>query len=234
MDGIQFKTEKKIWEQGINDWDCFLNTNRIRGISKIRKDIFDKEILGAKQALKNEDLEFFCKWPSSHNWRLYDYFKDETLFLDIEVGKTQKDIIIVGMFDGFNTKVMIKCYNLDKRLLLKELEKYKLLITFNGSSFDIPALEKYFGFKLNIPHIDLKHLCLKLGLKGGLKAVEKKLNVYRPKHLRGHPIDLWKAFMASGNKEYLDLMIQYNEEDVVNLKLIIDYCYKKLIEEVKK
>ena len=49
----------------------------------------------------------------------------------------------------------------------------------------------------------------------------------RPAHLYGNPIQLWKAFHVSGDREYLELLIEYNREDVENLKLIADIVYQK-------
>jgi len=108
------------------------------------------------------------------------------------------------------------------------------MITFNGSSFDLPKLEKQFRITINMPHIDLKPLCVNLGLKGGLKEVERILDLRRPQHLQGNPVDLWKAFHASGDKEYLDLLISYNKEDIENLKVIMDIVYKKMKENTLK
>ena len=37
-------------------------------------------------------------------------------------------------------------------------------------------------------------------------------------------------YRATGNDYYLNLLIEYNEEDIINLKTIADYCVKKLKE----
>jgi len=234
IDGITSKKEKLLWSQGIKDWDCFLAAKKIRGVSEKNRIIYNNNIECAKKALIENDLELFLKFPSKEAWRLYNYLKSEALFLDIEVGKNYRDIIIVGLFDGINTKIMVKNYNLDKNILINELKKYKLLVTYNGSCFDVPALEKFFGFRFNIPHFDLKHACLKIGLKGGLKVVERQLNISRPNNLYGRPYDAYRAFLASGDKEYLELLIKYNEEDIINLKFLADYCCKQLQSQTDK
>ena len=113
-------------------------------------------------------------------------------------------------------------------MIEKELTKFKLLITFNGSSFDLPKLKRELGVNVIIPHIDLKPLCVNLGLVGGLKKVEKELNLRRPAHLNGNPVSLWKAFHASGDREYLELLIEYNREDIENLKGVMETVYRKL------
>ncbi len=228
LNGMTCKKEKQLWLQNINDWDKFINTKKIKGISIKRKEEYNKELINAKNYLINNELEIFRKFPSKELWRLYEYYKDQCIFLDIEIGSNSKDIILIGLFDGINTKIMVKNYNLDKKVLLDELKKYKLLITYNGKSFDIPIIEKYFGLNIDILHIDLKHCCLKLGLNGGLKEIEKILNLKRPSNLYGKPYDTYKTFVASQDREYLDLLIKYNEEDIINLKAIIEYCYREL------
>jgi len=220
--------ERKLWKNNIKNWDDFIGLARIKGISTERKNFYNNELIKAKTGFLNNDLDFYLKFPSVEMWRLYEYLKEEAIFLDIEIGSNYKDIILVGLFDGINTKIMVKNYNLDKNVLLNELNKYKLLITYNGKSFDIPALEKYFGAKINLPHIDLKHCCLKLNFKNGLKQIERDLNLKRPANLYGKPYDAYKAFLASGDKEYLELLIKYNEEDIINLKPIMEYCYNNL------
>ena len=56
--------------------------------------------------------------------------------------------------------------------LSQELKKYKLIVTFNGSVFDLPLLKRHFSDIIpDIPHIDLRFLCAKLGLKGSLKDI---------------------------------------------------------------
>ena len=41
---IKHKKEQNIWEQGIKDWDDFLNNN-IRGISKKSKAFYNRKLI---------------------------------------------------------------------------------------------------------------------------------------------------------------------------------------------
>lgn len=235
LDGIDCKTEKNIWDQGIYDWDSFLKAEKINGITKSRKKYYERQLLKAKSELYNFNSEHFLRLPQSEMWRLYEFFKDECIFLDIETSGMDKfdDITVVGLCDSLNTKTMIKGINLDFNNLKKELEKYKLIVTFNGSTFDIPFIRKRYPDLLpNVPNFDLRVACQRVGLKGGLKEIEKELGIKRneiiEKMYGGDALLLWKMFRASGDDYYLNLLIEYNEEDVFNLKKIADYVYDRL------
>lgn len=226
LEKVGKRKEKSIWSQGIKDWSSFL-VNDVKGISREKKGYYNRKIKEAQQALYSDNPSYFIrKLPKVEMWRLYNYFKEDCCFLDIEID-TYGEVILVGVSNYYDTNFFVKGVNLEKDLIEKELLKYKLLITFNGSSFDLPKLKKL-GVEFNLAHIDLKPLCVNLGLKGGLKEVEKVLDLKRPSHLRGNPIDLWKAFHASGDREYLDLLIEYNREDCENLKGVMEFVYKKL------
>lgn len=235
LDKIGKKTEQNLWEQGIKNWDIFLNTNKIYGISEHKKKYYDHRILNARKNLYNSNSAYFCNiLPTSEHWRLYEFFREECCFLDIETSKINGYLTVIGLFDGIETKTMIEGINFDYEALKKELEKYKLLVSFNGLTFDQPFLNKYYPNLLpKIPHFDLKHVCQRIGLSGGLKQVEKKLGIKRKnqvveKMYNGDPIRLWKMFRATGDNYYLNLLVEYNEEDIVNLKTIADYVYEKL------
>lgn len=47
-----------------------------------------------------------------------------------------------------------------------------MVVTFNGSSFDLPKLKKELQMMIGMSHINLKPLCVNLGLKRGLKDIE--------------------------------------------------------------
>ncbi len=234
--------ERSLWEQEITGWEEFLAAENIRGISKKTKAAYDRIIISASLALREEDSVFFQeRLPSTETWRLYDYFREDAIFLDIEASSaTSKDsyLTVIGLYDGQNTKVMIRNFNLDIPALKNELAKYKLIITFNGSSFDIPFLKKkYPGVLPDVPHIDLRHLCARLGLKGGLKQIEKELNISRDNKIierlyGGDPLKLYRMFLGSGDRYYLKLLVEYNEEDVINLKKIADYTITHVKDEV--
>ena len=235
LDRVSNRKEQSIWQQGIGDWDSFISKDHIKGISPHAKKYFDRQLTLAKQALHNQNSNYFInKIPSMETWRLYNTFKQDAVFLDIEtegVGKNA-DITVIGLFDGLNTKTMIKDINMDYNIIKNELKKYKIIITFNGSSFDLPFIKKRYDILPEIPHIDLRHICARLGLTGGLKEIEKKFNIKRNKIIEklygGDALTLWRMYKGSGDDYYLNLLVEYNEDDCFNLKKIMDFCYERL------
>lgn len=235
LDGVSVKKEKNIWQQGVLDWNSFVSCNNIKGIKNEKKRFFDRQLFKASTALNEGDSTFFTKlMPKTEHWRLYEHFKDQVVFLDIETSDCADGFVtVVGLFDGFNTKTMIQGINLDFNILKKELKKYKMIVSFNGSVFDIPFLKKkHPNIIPEIPHFDLRFCCQKLGFKGGLKEVEKSFGLNRRELIGklkgGDCITLWRMWNASNDDYYLKLLIEYNEEDCVNLKFIADKVFKSM------
>ncbi|MFH1439520.1 MAG: ribonuclease H-like domain-containing protein [Candidatus Woesearchaeota archaeon] len=231
---ITEKGEQKIWGQGINSWQSFIDTKNVDGITRARKSFYDLKLEKAKKHLQLENSYYFYNnMPNVEAWRLYDCFKDDCCFLDIETVGYNGYITVIGLYDGKDTKIMVKDINLNMKVLKEELSKYKLLVTFNGSSFDLPCINRYYPNCIpDIAHIDLRHACRKVNLVGGLKSIEEQIGIFRPDHLKAvggdQAIQLWRAYKASGDKEYLDLLVQYNEEDIINLKPLMEHVYGKL------
>ena len=238
LPGIESKTEASLNAQGINDWHDFIHAYAIKGMSSKRNAFYTRRLKEAGEALHSGNVGWFVdSLAIQDHWTLYDHFKDEACFLDIETTglSHHDDITVVGLFDGISTKMMIKDINLDFKGLSQELSRYKLFVSFNGSVFDMPFIERrYPGVLPKIPHFDLRFACKKIGLTGGLKKIEKELGVTRGKIVGnmdgGDAVRLWKMYKATGDDHYLNLLVEYNEEDVINLKGIADMVYGKLCE----
>ena len=237
LERIGKKFERNIWQNGISNWDTFLNSSKINGLSSHRKSYYDRKIIEARKALFNSDSAYFLDlMPNSEMWRLYDFFREESIFLDIEttgLSRDYHDLTVIGLFDGLNTKTMIKNINLDYAALKNELQKYKLIVTFNGASFDIPFIERiYPGLLPKVPHFDVKFLASKLNLKGGLKSIERQLGIQRGKIIEdfngGDALTLWRMHKATGDDYYLKLLVEYNEFDITNLKKVAEICILKM------
>lgn len=223
------KGEKNIWIQGISAWREFLQTEDVKGIGRARKLLYNRKILEMQTALDGDDLSYIGKvWPQTEMWRFYTRYREECCFLDIEINGAGQ-VIVVGISDYYTTWQFVKGVNLSKREIDGVLSRYKVVITFNGGAFDLPKLRKKLDVVFEGLHIDLKPLCVNLGLVGGLKEIERILKLGRPSHLQGNPVNLWRAFWASGDKEYLDLLLAYNGEDCENLKMVMERVWKSMI-----
>lgn len=238
LPNVRHRTEKKVWDQGINSWDDFLSAKKIQGLSTARKETFDWRLQEAKQRLRDEDAVFFAeKIPFCDQWRLYNQFKDEAVYLDIETNGFYSGITVIGMSDGIDAKSFVRGFNLDRSLILKELEKYKLIVTFNGASFDLPVIERFFDISPTVPHIDLRFVCQKVGYTGGLKSIEKQLGIKRRPEVEGisgeGAVYLWEMWRSTGDKDYLNKLVWYNEEDILNLRPLANKMIPELWSKVR-
>jgi uncharacterized protein YprB with RNaseH-like and TPR domain/predicted nuclease with RNAse H fold len=192
----------------------------------------------SKEALSKKDFAFFDRlFKSGEAWRFYPELCNECVFLDIETAGLSPyfdEVTVIGMFDGKDYKVFVKGENLEK--FLQELNRYSMIVTFNGSLFDLRFIHNHFP-KVSLPpvHVDLRFTTKRLGLSGGLKAVEQRLGLRRPKdveRLSGYDATiLWSRYLR-GDKSALELLIKYNMQDVLSLKPILEIAYHKLMRKM--
>jgi uncharacterized protein len=236
LEKISSSKERKLWQQGIKSWDQFLKADNIKGITDPAKKYYDTKLKEASCELYDGNSSYFSRlMPKTEHWRLYDFFKEDAVYLDIETDGLcdNCDVTIVGLFDGFNTKTMIRGMNLNWNELRQELSRYKMIVTFNGSVFDLPFIEKRYGKVIpEIPHCDLRFCCNRIGLNGGLKHIEREIGIQRRDIVEnlcgGDAAKLYRMWRCSGDDYYLKLLVEYNEEDVINLKQLADYSYPRL------
>lgn len=144
-------------------------------------------------------------------------------FVDIETtGLGARDVITVAacLLDG-ELKVFLRDENLDE--LLPLLDGAELLATFNGQSFDIPRIVDHFRIpKLLCPHVDLRVACREAGWMGGLKEIEKRLLIGRPRDLLGvdgrEALLLWESWSTMRDEKARDRLLRYCAADVVALQ----------------
>ena len=96
------------------------------------------------------------------------------------------------------------------------------LYTYNGSRFDLPFIKAKLGVDLRqyTRHTDLMYHCWKQNLKGGLKAVERQLDIGRTlSEVNGYmAVRLWWQYINDGDERALETLLEYNREDVLNLQ----------------
>jgi len=223
LPGVGPRRERALWEQGILDWNRLLATaeeGQRRG--RIRESWLQL-VRGSKGALASGDVGFFKPLlPPKEAWRLYSEFAGRALFLDIETTGLSGDydeVTLIGALGNGELALFINGINLEQ--FPAYIERFPLLVTFNGSQFDVPFLRAHFPHaRLDQAHIDLRFVLASLGYKGGLKVVENSLGLHREPAIQGvdgfEAVRLWHRYRR-GDKAALEKLILYNLTDVANL-----------------
>ncbi len=234
VSGISENTEKVLWENGVSDWDYFLeNFENISCIGKSKLNKIKSELLFSKQNLDENNLSYFKdKIPNKEHYRMKNYGK--IAYVDIETTGLSKytDIItMIGIYDGTTAKSYISGQDLEEAY--EKLKEFDIIVTFNGKSFDIPFIEHHAKQKYNIIHFDLRFMLKEFGLAGGLKKIETQLGIVRPDEVDGvdgfEAVRLWRRY-KKGDENALKKLLIYNKEDIVNLKDLLDYYLKRKFE----
>jgi uncharacterized protein YprB with RNaseH-like and TPR domain len=229
-------TEAALWKRGICDWDSFIKARSITGFSGRRKEKCDRILQTAQNFLEAGHSQYFVgALPPVEHWRLYSYFEKEAAYIDIETDGLHQNcrITMVGVHRNGKTRVFIRGYDLNEKSLREFLSGCKMLVSFNGSSFDLPILQRHFPFSIpNVPHFDLRHASRRIGMTGGLKNAERLIGIKRDRlveFLTGeHAAYLWRLWERKGSRNALELLKRYNEEDTRNLVAIAKYAYQHL------
>ena len=185
--------------------------------------------------LEARDLGFFAeKLPPSETWRLFPYFRDSVCYLDIEttgLGKGLDYTTVATIYDGRDIKVFTHGENMLE--LPEALENYKICVTFNGKCFDLPFLRNEFGRDFPLLQIDLRYVFASLGMKGGLKKLEKYFGISRGEwtDLDGYAaVILWK-WHEHGMRGALETLTAYNILDTVDLEKLMCLAYNLKVRE---
>jgi uncharacterized protein YprB with RNaseH-like and TPR domain/predicted nuclease with RNAse H fold len=236
--GIGKQTELQLWKGGIHNWDDADRFEKRFGLVGPRlQQRLDEYIPASRNAIRRKDAAFFERLSAlGEAWRIFPEFADQCVYLDIEttgLSTVFDRITVVGVYDGRKYKVFVDGENLEE--LPGEIGRYPVVVTFNGATFDLRFLKLAFP-QMTLPpiHIDLRWVTRKLGIKGGLKAVEQKFGLERPKEVEdisGYDATVMWARYLRGDKAALERLIQYNTEDVVHLKAIMEIAYDKLCEQ---
>jgi uncharacterized protein YprB with RNaseH-like and TPR domain len=234
LTGIGRTTERRWWREGITTWSDFLATSSIRGISAGRKKLYDEGISEAQAHYIQDDARYFgVVLPQREQWRLYEWLRERAVYLDIETDSFGQ-ITIVGLYGHGRFTSFVRGESLDAQQLANELCRYDLLVTFCGTTFDVPMLLAQFpSLPLDQPHIDLCFVGRQLGYRGGLKAIEAQLDITRATDLHGlnghDAVLLWNRWRHSHDEEARERLLGYNEADCVNLERLADIFYCEMV-----
>ena len=227
--GIGTKTEERIWASGVHTWEDFTPNCPIR-LSPSRLDTITQYIHESKHHIQYNNPGYFANLlPASVHWRLFPQFRNSTVYLDIEttgLENWENEITTIALYDGHSIKYYINGHNLED--FLNDIEKYNVIVSYNGKCFDVPFIESYFGIKLDHVHIDLRYILASLGYRGGLKGCEAQLGVDRGslKDIDGFfAVLLWDNYRRNGNQKALETLLAYNIQDVLSLENLMVIAY---------
>lgn len=235
IDGLGSIKEAGFWKSGIFTWDEMIKRE------SFQLDIFENGIVktflkDSIVALEKGDSDFFAKTLSQKEfYRIALTFPKDVMFLDIEttgLSRYYDHITLIGW--SFLDEFGVYYKGLEKKKLFAAFERAKCIVTYNGSLFDLPFIRNEFPeLKIPISHIDLRFFAKRFGYIGGLKEVEKQIGFERSKSaadISGEiaPI-LWHRY-KEGDLKSLKKLIDYNRFDIDGMKLLLDVCIRKSIE----
>jgi len=151
-------------------------------------------------------------------------------FLDIEttgLSRQYCDITVIGinLVRNYEDK-LIQLVGADITVdnILKALKGVSVIYTYNGHRFDLPFIDSCLGVNLAelCIHHDLMYDCWSNNLYGGLKSVERQLGIPRQlTEINGFDaVRLWWRYVNDYDQDALFTLLEYNKEDVINLKVL--------------
>ena len=150
-------------------------------------------------------------------------------YLDIEttgLSPNCNDLTVIGVHldDGNDEVIQFIGDEICSLKLTTIIKKVDTLYTYNGAQFDLPFIRKKLKVNLteHCQHEDLKYACWQKNLYGGMKEVERKLGIKRKiADVDGWiAVQLWHNYKFNGCNISLKKLLEYNKEDVLNLKKI--------------
>lgn len=137
-------------------------------------------------------------------------------YLDIETSFTG-ELTVFGLLRLDRGLLQLVGDAVTKESVAQALDRIDTICTFNGERFDLPVLDRALGLDLLAGYrsLDLFVECARLGVRGGLKAIEAWYGISR----RSHGVTGYDAMVLwdRGDTASVELLLDYNREDVLNL-----------------
>ena len=226
LPGLGPERLKRLAEDGIGDWLSLRENLAAARLGPGGRDRLLAAIEACEQAVQARDLPFLTRtFAPRDQWRILAAFHDEAAYFDIETSglDVYSHITLIAAEHRGELKTFLFNENLDEFLDL--VEDVGLLVSFNGASFDVPRVLQQFHIPaLNCGHIDLRWLCYHDQLRGGLKEIERTLDIARPGDLDGvsgeDAVMLWRLWDDREHRGARELLVRYCCADVLALKLL--------------
>ncbi len=231
LNGVGPRGEAHFWNQGVGTWEDFLGASRLSGLSWDRLRRLQEELRESVRQV-DDPAYFGARLAAAEHWRLFRAFKPRVGYLDIETTGAYwpgLSVTVVGLYNGSGLlHQFVQGRNLQQ--FPAALADFDLLVTFNGTQFDLPVLRSFFPDLILPPlHVDLRFLLARLGYRGGLKKIEPRFGIRRPGEVDGMDgymaVILWERHQR-GDRTALELLLRYNREDVVNLEVLMEHAFR--------
>jgi len=229
LPGVGPKTEQTLWSAGLLCWETALANGGDPPPRPIKRSWLP-HLRESVVMHRNRDIDYFTtRLPASQHWRLFRDYRPTCAFVDIETtGLSQftDEITTIVLYDGRTIRHYVNGQNLND--FQRDIQDYRLLITYNGKTFDVPFIEHFFGIRLQHAHIDLRYVLRGLGYAGGQKHCEKRLGIRRGQSadIDGFmAVQLWHAYRRTKDRRFLDTLLAYNVEDAVNLEVLMVFAF---------
>jgi uncharacterized protein YprB with RNaseH-like and TPR domain len=181
--GVSASAERRLWEEGCSSWKALLIT-RPRAFSPGRLARVRRQVIDAQVALESGLADYFLnRLAPPDTIRVLPHFLSNVGYLDIETtGLRPSDrITTVALYGPQGIRSFVTGRNMVD--FLREVKQLSLVVTYNGTAFDLPRIRREFGIDMVTPHLDLKPCLDALGYRRGLKACEVLLRMRQ----RGEP-----------------------------------------------
>jgi len=227
-----------LWKSGILTWEEYVKRNSTQlnifgsdnSLSLLKKSI---------EAFEKKDADFFARTLApTEFYRIALSFPEDVMFMDIETTGLSwyyDHVTLIGW--SFLNQYNVYYPGLDKTNLIAAFKRAKVIVTYNGSLFDLSFIRKQFP-ELTIPacHIDLRFYSRRFGYAGGQKKIEKEIGFERSieaEKIQGEiaPI-LWHKY-KEGDTKALKRLITYNRFDIDGMKLLLDVCIEESFKKLK-
>lgn len=204
---------------GIHSWHDALQ--RAENIPFGLRDEVVAESSRCLEAMESEDIEYLVSaFATQDKWRILHHYLPRVSWFDIETTGLEYDdsITIIICWHKGKLHTFVEHENLDDFLDL--LDDVDLLVSFNGSTFDVPRILDGFHIpELPCPHIDLRWPCYHAELNGGLKQITSHLGLERPQDLHDADgslaVELWSRWIHQKDDSARRLLIRYCAADVL-------------------
>lgn len=235
LPGISAAKEAKLRSEGLRDWNDLLSpsTGQLNLFGKLSSEL-GCAVVASEEALAKEDIEFFKeRLPRREYYRIAASFPDRCVFMDIEstgLSRYYDQVTLVGWSKGSRYEVLIDPTETIR--LERDLSAQPILITFNGTLFDLPFLASRFNTDWSaITHVDLRYLARRAGLTGGQKKIEVAIGLERETRLDdvsgAEAVGLWFDY-KEGDLAALRKLISYNHADIEGMKFIFEQVIERL------